>query len=390
MNLSRRQLFWTMTAVADSQFPMQQRASNSVAFNYAAKSPLADLQFFAEFGVVVTGAILSRDQLEVLRSRNAQLIVYQWSSAHYPGEGDIAERAWEHTLKMNAEAWLLSRDPVGGAAAAPGRTALWYDFGNSDLIAALTERIHSLVQNNGYQGVFLDTLGFYSVPAQLQQEFRKRHRESDYDRCQGSFLSKLRDALGTTTIIFTNQGYRRAEFFLPHADFDLIENSSTILKSDGNTGFRPWLEKGAEWESIEVPMNQLIMPASRLYPRTRFVHINYVDGDQGTSQRAVDYSYACAKLWNQLSFVAPPGVQRAIHSNVYLGSLGEPSTSSYEEDKEAGVAWRRFQNGVVAINSSRKPYRISSLNLELPDPPRGYVFWQKNRQALRKSGIEKP
>ena len=235
----------------------------------------------------------------------------------------------------------------------------------------------ALIQQNSYQGVFLDTLGFYSLPAPLQEEFRKRHPTSDYDRCQGSFLSKLREAVGPRAIIFTNQGYRRAEFFLPHADFDLIENSSTVIKSDGTAAFRPWLEKDAEWESIEVPMNRLIMPASRLYPRTRFVHINYVEGDQGTCQRAVDYSYACAKLWNQLSFVTPPGVQRAIHSDVYLRSLGEPLTSSYEEGRDAGVAWRRFQNGVVAINSSRKLYRISSLNLDLPDPPRGYIFWQK-------------
>ena len=42
--------------------------------------------------------------------------------------------------------------------------------------------------------------------------------------CQGDFLSKLREVLGPKAIIFTNQGYRRAEFFLPHADFDLIEN----------------------------------------------------------------------------------------------------------------------------------------------------------------------
>lgn len=377
MDLSRRQLFWTLTAVADSQFPMQQRTCRSVAFNYAAKSTVADLQFFARFDLVVTGAILPPDQLRALRSAKAQLVVYQWSSALYPGEGGAAEHAWEHKLKVNADSWLLSRNAVGGAAASPGKTALWYDFGNSDLIAAFAEHIRALVQKNDYQGVFLDTLGFYSLPDQLQREFRKRHQTSEYDRCQGSFLSKLREVLGPKAIIFTNQGYRRAEFFLPHADFDLIENSSTSIKSGGKTSFRPWHEKGVAWESIEVPMNQLIMPASRLYPRTQFVHINYVDGDQGACQRAVDYSYACAKLWNQLSFVAPPGVQRAIHSEVYSRNLGAPLTSSYEEDKDVGVAWRRFQNGVVAINSSRKVYRISSLKLELPDPPRGYIFWQK-------------
>ncbi|MGI8958203.1 MAG: hypothetical protein ACR2IV_00255 [Bryobacteraceae bacterium] len=388
MDLSRRKLFWTLTAFAQSQFQMQKRALTTVAFNYAAKSPLADLQYFARFDVVVTGAILSADQLHVLRSGNAQLVVYQWSSAHYPGEGGPAERAWQEMLKAHADTWLLSRDPVGGAAAAPGKTAFWYDFGNSDLISALAGHIGALVQKNNYQGVFLDTLGFYSLPAQLQREFRTRHQTRDYDRCQGSFLSKLREVLGPNVIIFTNQGYRRAEFFLPHADFDLIENSCTIMKSGGKTGFRKWFEKGAEWESIEVPMNQLIMPASRAYPRTRFVHINYVEGDQGTCERGAGYSYACAKLWNQISFAAPPGVQRAIRSDLYFNNVGEPLSSSYEEDKGAGVAWRRFQNGVVAVNSSSKVYRISSLNLELADPPRGYIFLQDKKKAAARKGRE--
>jgi hypothetical protein len=374
MILSRRKLLWTLTSFAQAQLSMQQRALKKIAFNYAAKSPLADLHFFAKFDVLVTGAILSADQLGVLRSGNVQLVVYQWSSALYPGEGGPAEHRWEQTLKAHADSWLLSPDPVSGAAAAPGKSAFWYDFGNSDLISAFAEHIRAVVQENNYRGVFLDTLGFYSMPDELQQKFRTRHRTLDYDRCQGSFLSELRRVLGAQAIIFTNQGYRRPEFFLPHADFDLIENSSTVIKADGSTAFRPWVEKGREWESIEVPMRNLIMPASGLYPRTRFVHINYVKGDQATCERAVVYSYACAKLWDQLSFGAPPGVQRAIRSDVYFSALGAPLTSSYEEDKQAGAAWRRFENGVAAINSSSKAFRISSLNLELPDPPRGYVF----------------
>ena len=126
MNLSRRQLFWTLAAATQSQSSMQKRGRNTagvnaVAFNYAAKSSLADLQFFAKFDVLVTGAILPADQLRVLRSGNAELVVYQWSSALYPGEGGPADHAWEHTVKANAGSWLLSRDPVGGAVAAPGK-----------------------------------------------------------------------------------------------------------------------------------------------------------------------------------------------------------------------------------------------------------------------------
>jgi hypothetical protein len=124
-------------------------------------------------------------------------------------------------------------------------------------------------------------------------------------------------------------------------------------------------------------MSNLVIPAARLYPRTQFVHVNYVYGQQQQAcDRAISYSFACAKLWNQVSFVAPPDLQKAIHDDIYFGQLGSPLTASYEEDPAAGVAWRRFQNAVVAINSSDRPYPLAAFDLLLDDPPRGYVFWR--------------
>jgi hypothetical protein len=346
----------------------------TVAFDYAAISSVPDLEFYSKFDLLVTGGILAPDQSRVVRSGKTRLVLYLWSSAIYPGDATAAERVWEEKLRKNSKSWLIRPDPVTGGAAAAGRGALWYDFANSELASALAEYMHGLVGQNEYAGIFLDTLGFQSLANELQAEFRNRHPNADYDQCQGEFISKLRKVLGPQAIIFTNQAYRKPEFFLPHSDFDLIENSATFINSDQTTGFRPWLQRGNEWESIEVPMTQLVMPASRSFPRTEIVHINYARGDKSTCEHAVSYSFACAKLWNHISFVSPPDLQTAIPSNVYFQDLGTPLTPSYEEDRDAGVAWRRFQNGVVALNSSDKPYRISSLGLDLTDPPRGYIF----------------
>jgi hypothetical protein len=225
--------------------------------------------------------------------------------------------------------------------------------------------------------VFLDTLGFSALPVQAQNEFGKRYPHGSYDQNQADFLSKLRQVLGAQAVIFTNQGYRRAELFLPHADFDLVENSFTQLDEHGNTKLRSWFQKGSEWEGIEIPITNLIAPAARLFPRTQFVHFNYAHGDPAFLARAVRYSYACAKLWNQISFTARPGVQKPIRDNIYFTNLGEPLTPSYDEDKSAEVAWRRFQNGAVAVNSSHTPYHLRTLRLTLRDPPRGYVITSK-------------
>ena len=373
VNISRRDL---LSGVATSVVTHAPRKSvlNTVAFDYAAKLPGPDLAFLAKFDVVVTGGVLPVDQLLRLQSAKARLVLYQWSSALYLGDGGPAQKDWQDAVQRNARSWLLAPKSVAGGAASPGRSALWYDFGNLDLVSALAEHIHMLLAAHGYRGVFLDTLGHSSLPPELLREYDKRHPSLEYDRAQAGFISKCREALGPQGIIFTNQGYRRAEIFLPHADFDLIENSTTLIEANGDTRFRPLYDARAPWESVQVPMTNLIIPAAQAFPQTQFVHLNYASGNDRTCARAVRYSYACAKLWNQTSYVAPPHIQKVIRENIYFTRVGDPLTASQEEDREAGVAWRRFSNGVVAVNSSENAYRIGSLSLNLPDPPQGYVF----------------
>jgi hypothetical protein len=348
----------------------------NVAFNYAARSALADLKYLARFDLVVTGGILSRDQIDTLQSRNAELIVYVWSSAFYPGEGSPAQRGWANLARRNSATWLLSEQAAGGGAASPGKVAWWYDFGDEDLPHALADHVSSLIKNSGYKGAFLDTLGSESVPAALLNEFRRRHPGKLYNKEQARFISLLRERLGKERIIFTNQAYRSPEHFLDHADFDLIENSSMWTDSSGATRYRPWRQAG-NWESIQVAMSKLVVPAAQSYPKTRFVHLNVAVGGPASLQRAVNYGYACARLWNQSSFTVRPGMQRPIRSSIYFNRLGSPLKNSYNEDAERGIAWRVFENGVVALNSSRQQHRIHDLNLDLSDPPRGYLFLGK-------------
>ncbi len=351
----------------------------TVAFDYAGKLPVTDLEFLAKFDVVVSGGVLTADQLKILQTAKSQLVLYLWSSALYPGQG--AQDGWQSKVEKNAKSWLLSPKPTAGGAASAGTGALWYDFGNKELASALAEHINSLLGGLGYKGVFLDTLGQHSLPPDLLREYNKRHPHLEYDRAQAGLISKLREYLGTGGIIFTNQAYRRADVFLPNVDFDLIENSATLVEANGETKLRPWYDAASPWESVQVPLTNLILPAAQAFPQTQFVHLNYATGPGPMSTRALRYSYACAKLVDQISFTAPPHIQEVIRDTIYFSKLGDPLTSSYEEDREAGVAWRQFRNGVVAVNSSQKTYRIRSLGLNLPNPPRGYIFLGARRKT---------
>lgn len=373
--MSRRDFISGIVALAPQS--LNKSAVKTVAFDYAGKLPLPDLQFLARFDILVTGGILSSDQLQILRSQGTRLVLYQWSSALYPGEGTEAHIEWQKVVEQNARSWLLAPKPVSGGAASSGKGALWYDFGNRELVSALAGHIQAVLAANKYWGVFLDTLGHQALPPDLIREHSHRHPGVDYDHSQGAFIAKLREVLGPEDIIFTNQGYRRSDIFLPHANFDLVENSATVIQANGETAFRPWYDPKTPWESVKVPITNLVLPAAHAFPKVQFVQLNYAAGDGPICEKAVRYSFACAKLWNQTSFVAPLHIQKVIRNAIYFTKLGEPLTDSYEEDTNAGVAWRRFRRGVVAINSSNQPYRIRSLGLNLADPPRGYIFPKK-------------
>ena len=377
VHLSRRDTLAALFAFSQRRAASAARRVMNVAFNYAAHSTLQDLRYLAKFDVLVTGGILSPDQLEVVRSHQTQLVLYVWSSGFYPNEGLDADQSWSSEVRKNSSRWLLSAEPVGGGAAAADKLAFWYDFGDPTFGAALAAHIRALLENHGYRGVFLDTLGVESLPAAVRGEFKKRYPAGHYDREQAQFITALRENLGSEAIIFTNQAYRKPDLFLRHANFDLIENSCTYITPQHTTAFRPWFRPGKEWDSIEIPMNQLVIPAARSHPDTQFVHLNFATGGPAALETAVMYCYAAAHLWNHTSFVASPGIQKPIHNNVYFSNLGDAETGSYEEDRDSEVAWRVFQNAVVALNCSDRRYDIRKLHLSLPAPRRGCIFFKK-------------
>ena len=196
-------------------------ARRTVAFHYQAVFSPGAVRWYTRFSMLVTGGILSAKQTQLLKGDGNKLIAYNWSSAFYPDDDASAPAEWRKLVQQHTGAWLLNAVPMGGGAAAPDRTAFWYDFGDSDLIAARARYMADALANTGYDGYFFDTLGFGHLPARLQEEFRRRHPYLVYDERQGEFLRELRVYLGPRRMIFTNQGYRNPGAFLPNADLDL-------------------------------------------------------------------------------------------------------------------------------------------------------------------------
>lgn len=345
----------------------------TVAFHYAAIFPPDAVAWYGRFSILVTGGILASSQTAALKARGAKLLGYEWSSAFYPDDPVSAAPEWQRAALANRRQWLLNQTPIGGGAAAPGKQAYWYDFGAGELIAARAAHLAELLERSGYDGLFLDTLGFSQLPAEMREEFRRRHPEVDYERQQGKFLRQLRRYLGPGKLLFLNQGYRNADAYLPYADFDLTESYMTYIREDNQTVFRPWRSQTDPWQSISVPIERLVLPAARNYPAVRFVHLNYAAGSRGTIARALRYSFAAACLFGHLAYLVAPDRPEAERDEIYFSELGAP-LGDYCEDPSRSVAWRVFERGVVAINWGPGQAEIPELGLKLPDPPRGYVL----------------
>jgi hypothetical protein len=367
MTLTRRDLLLAVPAALHGRTAVP----GPVAFHYEAVFPAAAVEWYTRFEMLVTGAVLPPSQTNVLRRNRTRLIAYEWSSGFYPGDSVSASARWQAVVRNNASKWLISANPVGGAAAAPGRTALWYDFAEPGLVAARAGYLAELIGSAEYDGIFFDTPGSEQIPQQMLAAFKQRHPQADYDRCQGDFFGALKRKLGPGKTLFLNQGYRHADAMLPHADMDLTE--SYFAAVEGNTTrFRKWHDPAQPWESIRTPMEQLVMPAARKYPKVRFVHVNYAAGGASLAGRAARYSWAAAHLFGHDAYLIAPGSYASERDEIYFANPGRPRSAKYSE--AGGVAWREFENGIVALNSGPGSGKIPGAGLVLPDAPAGYFF----------------
>ena len=215
-----------------------------VAFHYQAHFDGPKTTWYSRFGTLVTGAILPGEIAKRLRQRGARLISYEWSSAFYADDPVSAPLAWQREVLARKKAWLLNTEPVTGGAAEGGRGAWWYDFADPALRSRRAAHLAEMLARSGYDGLFFDTLGFEQLPPPVQASFSARHKGQDYNRAQAAFLGELRKLVGGSKVLFLNQGYRQAELFLPHADYDLSESYFTL--SQGNTTRIPCLARSGE------------------------------------------------------------------------------------------------------------------------------------------------
>jgi len=362
------------------------------AFHYAARLKPKDLAWLRRFQIVVPGEVLPSDQIHAFRAARSELFVYAWLSGLYGGgdDGALGGDPWTAVVRRDRSRWLLNPERPARGPDGRGR-AYYYDPVPSDLAQARASRWADVLRRTAYRGVFFDLVGGLHVPDRLRAVYRARHPDTSYDAALARHLRLLKQERPVTAI-FTNQGHRIPEVYLPLADYDLSESLMTsyeggptvraLVAGEGPvthplTFYRPWGELRRAVDAIDADVK-------RHNPAVKILHLNYVtpllvptgrtgrlDGAavpeywKGVNRPAIYYAYAAAKLWGHESFSALAPVQ-AVPDEIYFADLGRPLGRSWTE--QGGLVRRYYDHGVVVLNPAAA---ARTATLESPWLPSG-------------------
>jgi hypothetical protein len=311
------------------------RRRGPFAFHYAPELSEQAIAWYGQFDLLVTHDPLPPDQVARLHDAGTRLLVYEWSVAFYDGHAT----RWQRSLTLRD---VLNAAPLTGGSGS-GVAGAWY-FDPVEMrgrAAAIVERLEA----TGYDGIFLDTTRFENVHPEAQREFARRHGESSYDAAFARFLVDLR-GVRSDIVLFTNQGYRSAEHYLPHVDWDLTESLFTRPRNGAHEP-RAWNDPGDPWNSVHFVMKQEIEPIVARYPGVRFGHLNYVSG---RNPELIRSAVAVAHLFDSDAYTVAASLEHEIDP-IYFRDPGRPLAPRVDaEDGQA--AFRLFEDGLILVGES--------------------------------------
>lgn len=312
------------------------------AFHYAPVLSPEALAWYSRFDILVTHDPLPPDQVARLHAAGTRVLLYEWSVAFYESRATV----WQRSL-LSTRRDLLSEEPLRGWAGSQEEAAWYFDPASAEHEFGRVADILQRLQATGYDGVFFDTTTVNSVHPAARQTYDHRHPEVSYDAAFSRFLAELRRQ-SPKAVLFTNQGYRAADDYLPYVDWDLTE--SLITAPAGQSfALRSWNDAATPWSSIHFVMETMIEPVAARYPHVRFGHLNYGTG----SPAAIRVVTATARLFGGDGYVAAPAVQDE-RDPVYLRNWGKPLSRRFDGNRN-DASWRFFERGLIAVTAAADP-----------------------------------
>jgi hypothetical protein len=359
----------------------------SFAFYYTGSFTDEELAWFQRFEVVVPGNILPAPQVDALHQAGSRIFYYAWSTGLYIDDpARLDPSSWEALVYRNRSSWLLN--PTYPDSGPDGRfRSYYYDPFSSTFKKSWSQELSSTLLDADYDGVFFDLVGSAAVPSYLQKVYASRHPKTAYDR---SLADAFRQLKRKGSLIFTNQGFRAAQYYFSVSDYDLTESMMTSW-AWGQT-VRIYLEgKGLverdesfyqTWPRMKAAVDDIQAKVDRYNPLVKILHLNYTNplyqptgqtawvngvaypvNREAIDKPAIHYGYVAAKLWGHDSYSHNPTV-RFSQDEIFFTDLGAPLGQSYEE--RDGVVLRYYEKGVVVLNPSAASQTVDLSSPRVP------------------------
>ncbi|HEV8658139.1 MAG TPA: hypothetical protein VGS96_05885 [Thermoanaerobaculia bacterium] len=320
------------------------------AFHYESSLSEEALAWYSQFDLLITHDPLPRDQVNRLHAAGTKLLFYEWSVAFYESRAT----KWQRSLRSHRQADLLNEVPLTGATGSTTSAAWYFDPASPEHEFGRARDIARRIEEAGYDGVFFDTTTVDSVHPEARKEYERRHPETPYDAAFSRFLVQLRKRL-PNAVLFTNQGYRKAAYYLPYVDWDLTESVITG-PSNGLHQLRPWNDPADPWSSSHFVMRTEIEPIAARYPHVRFGHLNYADGSSPETIRLV---VAAAQLFGGDGYVVAPATAEEIDP-IYFRNPGKPVSLRFD-GADGKTAYRFFEHGLIAVTAANEEITIRNI-----------------------------
>ena len=345
-----------------------------------------EISWAKRFRIVELGNVESEDVTKELLEEKGIFeieypIAYDWMPAtYYYVEGE--NRPFVRWLYQNREETTLN--PNGPYIHCLTNGYDWceeyyFNLANEEVMRKRVEDLLGNMHSRGFAGLFFDwASGGYIEEEEytpIRESFERLHAPKSYFEYVADFYRRLHKA---GVFVVTNQGFRKAEYVLPHVRYDMTESYITTdtekkmqieivgrgrVESVAVTDYYPIREDSSKIEDSLEYIDLLTKYKKRYagFGFENFIYLDYLAPDyervypgralykEVKPKNGIYFSYAMAKLTDNMVYAEVTQNRELERDEIYFYDLGKALGESYEKIDALDGYIRFYEKGFVLV-----------------------------------------
>ncbi len=284
----------------------------------------------------------------------------------------------------------------------------YYNYGDKKVFNSRIDDLISNMKKKGFNGLFFDWAsgGFILSKeySSMKKYFQKLNPKKNYFKIIGNFYKTLKNR---KIFIITNQAFRKEKYLLKYVTYDMTESYITTdtnkkiriqIVGEGwknnikTTNYYP-IYKNSHTIKDSLHFINLLTRYKRKYKKwgfKNFIYMNYIAPQYKRiyesfplykmvePKNAIYFSYAMAKLTNNLVYAEIPQNKKLEKDNIYFYNLGKPIGKNYKKLGSLDMYVRFYTKGfVLASEAYKKTKYIKLISSYLPNERYIYDAYDK-------------